>query len=84
MDGVNGTRMDLLAAWRLLNRSQGLDARVKDKKPNAETFNEIPEKDRELLGLDSQPVENQSAASEINIRQSVEDAFFSSTIDKKR
>jgi len=62
MDGVNTTRMDLIAAWRLLNRSQELAERAKDKNAKTKSLKETLEQERELLGLNSKSVENQHSA----------------------
>lgn len=62
MDGVNATRMDLIAAWRLLNRSQELAAQAKDKHAKTKSLKETLEQERELLGLNSKSVENQHSA----------------------
>ncbi len=74
MDGVNATRMDLIAAWRLLNRSQELAAHAKDKNAKVKSFKETLEEENELLGLNNQSIENQNTHSKkpdnINIKLS--------------
>jgi hypothetical protein len=56
MDGVNSTRMDLITAWRLINRSQQQAAHAKDKHAKVKSYKETVEEEEEALGLYSQPV----------------------------
>lgn len=56
MDGVNSTRMDLLAAWRMINISQNKMARAKDKNKKEKTYQDILEQEEKLLGTYSQSV----------------------------
>jgi len=62
MDGVNETRMDLIAAWRLLNYSQDKADQAKGKNTKAKSFKETLEKERELFGLNNSSVEKQNLA----------------------
>lgn len=56
MDGVNSTRMDLLAAWRLINISQQHTARAKDKNVKDKSYKETLEEEEEQFGLYTQSV----------------------------
>ncbi|MBN1535995.1 MAG: DUF1521 domain-containing protein [Anaerolineales bacterium] len=54
MDGVNSTRMDLLAAWRLMNIRQQQSERAKNKNAKTKSYKETLEEEEKLLGIYSQ------------------------------
>jgi hypothetical protein len=51
MDGVNSTRMDLIAAWRLINISQQQAERAKDKNAKIKSFKDTIEEERALFDV---------------------------------
>jgi len=51
MDGVNSTRMDLLAAWRMIKINQEQTAHAKDKTAPKKSYKESLKEEEELFGL---------------------------------